>query len=132
MFDSVFYMMIKSEDGTFGVPLEILVEKFPAKIDIGTGPNPKTVPIVIAESIRAMSTMDLRVEGIFRKNGNIKRLKTVTEALDFDPLAVNFSEDNQIQLAALIKKFLREMPEPLMTFKLHKLFISSQSKLCIL
>ena len=45
------------EDGTFGVPLETLLEKYPAKIDMGSGPNPKTVPFVVAESIRAMNTM---------------------------------------------------------------------------
>ncbi len=31
-----------------------------------------------------------------------------------------------MQLAALLKKFLRELPDPLMTFKLHKLFVMSQ------
>jgi hypothetical protein len=32
-----------------------------------------------------------------------------------------------VQLAALLKKFLRDLPDPLLTFKLHKLFIASQS-----
>jgi hypothetical protein len=36
------------------------------------------------------------------------------------------SQDNPVQLAALLKKFLRELPDPLMTFKLHRLFVSSQ------
>lgn len=118
----------QKEDGTFGVPLEVLMERCSAKIDMGMGPNPKNVPFIIAESIRAMSGMDLRVEGIFRKNGNIKRLKTVTEELDQDPFDADFADDNQIQLAALIKKFLRDLPEPVMTFKLHRLFICSQSE----
>jgi hypothetical protein len=33
-----------------------------------------------------------------------------------------------VQIAALLKKFLRDMPEPLLTTKLHRLFIGSQSK----
>lgn len=67
------------------------------------------------------------MEGIFRKNGNIRKLKTVTENLDRDPRAVGeLKDDNPIQLAALIKKFLRDLPEPLLTFKLFKLFISTQ------
>jgi hypothetical protein len=74
--------------------------------------------------------MDLSAEGIFRKNGNIKRLKTVTDALDRDPFACDFQDDNPIQIAALLKKFLREMPDPLMTFRLHKLFVTSQCMSC--
>lgn len=34
-----------------------------------------------------------------------------------------------MQLAALLKKFFKELPDPLLTFKLHSLFIATQSKL---
>ena len=71
-------------------------------------------------------TTDMSVEGIFRRNGNIRRLNQVIEAIDRDPSSVDFTQDNPVQLAALLKKFFRELPEPLMTFKLHKLFIASQ------
>jgi hypothetical protein len=69
---------------------------------------------------------DMSVEGIFRKNGNIRRLKDLTEAIDQDLSSVDLTQDNPVQLAALLKKFLRELPEPLMTFKLHRLLIASQ------
>lgn len=71
---------------------------------------------------------DMSVEGIFRKNGNIKRLNQVAEAMDRDAASVNLVDDNPVQLAALLKKFLRDLPEPLMTFKLHKLFCAAQGK----
>lgn len=70
--------------------------------------------------------LDMSVEGIFRKNGNIRRLKELTETIDRDPSSVDLTQDNPVQLAALLKKFLRELPDPLMTFKLHRLFIASQ------
>src|ERR1700722_7747664 len=70
----------------------------------------------------------MSVEGIFRKNGNIRRLKELTEAIDRDPSAVDLTQDNPVQLAALLKKFLRDLPDPLMTFKLHKLLIATQSE----
>ncbi|KAJ8609311.1 hypothetical protein MRB53_039186 [Persea americana] len=38
----------------------------------------------------------------------------------------DLSKENAVQVAALLKKFLRDMPDPLMTFKLHKLWITSQ------
>ena len=64
----------------------------------------------------------MAVEGIFRKNGNIRRLQQISEALDKDTTAVNLSEENPVQLAALLKRWLRELPDPLLTFRLHRLF----------
>jgi hypothetical protein len=68
----------------------------------------------------------MSVDGIFRKNGNIRRLKDLTDAIDRDPSSVDLTQDNAVQLAALLKKFLRELPEPLLTFKLHRLLVASQ------
>lgn len=68
----------------------------------------------------------MSVEGIFRKNGNIRRLNDLKDAIDRDPSSVDLSQDNPVQLAALLKKFLRELPDPLMTYKLHRLFVASQ------
>jgi len=70
----------------------------------------------------------MSVEGIFRKNGNIRRLKELSDAIDKNPSSVNLAEDNPVQVAALLKKFLRDLPDPLLTFKLHRLFIASQSE----
>ena len=72
--------------------------------------------------------IDMSVEGIFRKNGNIRRLKELTDAIDRDPSSVDLTQDNAVQLAALLKKFLRELPEPLLTFKLHRLLVASQCR----
>lgn len=68
----------------------------------------------------------MSVEGVFRKNGNIRRLKDLSEALDRDPAAVNLGDENPVQLAALLKRFLRDLPDPLLTFKLFQLFIATQ------
>jgi hypothetical protein len=70
----------------------------------------------------------MSVEGIFRKNGNIRRLKELTDSIDRDPSSVDLTQDNPVQLAALLKKFLRELPDPLLTFKLHRLMVASQGK----
>ncbi|SNX87419.1 related to GTPase-activating protein of the rho/rac family (LRG1 protein) [Melanopsichium pennsylvanicum] len=112
--------------GVFGIPLEILVERNGADSTLGASAAHLRVPSFIDDVICAMKQMDLSVEGIFRKNGNIRRLKELSEALDRDSSQVNLLDDNPVQLAALLKKFLRELPDPLMTFKLHKLFVMSQ------
>ncbi|KAM0749370.1 hypothetical protein T439DRAFT_290651 [Meredithblackwellia eburnea MCA 4105] len=96
--------------GVFGIPLEVLVER--------NG----------ADSMHADGVWfsDMSIEGIFRKNGNIRRLKDLSEELDRDQGSVNLSDDNPVQLAALLKKFLRDLPDPLMTFKLFQLFLATQ------
>ncbi|TEB36504.1 RhoGAP-domain-containing protein [Coprinellus micaceus] len=113
--------------GVFGVPLELLAEREGADSMLGAARVTIRVPSFIDDVISAMRTMDMSVEGIFRKNGNIRRLKDLTEALDRDPSSVDLTQDNPVQLAALLKKFLRDLPDPLMTFKLHRLLIASQS-----
>lgn len=70
----------------------------------------------------------MSVEGIFRKNGNIRRLNELTEQIDRDPSSVDLTQDNPVQLAALLKKFLKSLPEPLMTYKLYRLFMAAESE----
>ncbi|KAF9462867.1 hypothetical protein BDZ94DRAFT_1309201 [Collybia nuda] len=113
--------------GVFGVPLDFLVEREGSDSLLGATRETLRVPSFIDDVISAMRQMDMSIEGIFRKNGNIRRLKDLTEAIDRDPSSVDLSLDNPVQLAALLKKFLRDLPDPLMTFKLHRLFIASQS-----
>ncbi|KAL4073028.1 hypothetical protein V8B97DRAFT_1869469 [Scleroderma yunnanense] len=113
--------------GVFGIPLELLVEREGCDSLHGASRATLRVPSFIDDVVSAMRQMDMSVEGIFRRNGNIRRLKDLTEAIDHDPSSVDLTQDNPVQLAALLKKFLRELPEPLMTYKLHRLLIASQS-----
>ena len=111
--------------GVFGVPLDGLVSREGAESTNGVGPGALRVPAIVDDAISGMRQMDMSVEGVFRKNGNIKRLRETAEAIDANE-APDFTRDNPVQVAALLKKFLRELPDPLLTFKLNKLFLSSQ------
>ncbi|KAF5388648.1 hypothetical protein D9757_004814 [Collybiopsis confluens] len=115
----------KKKTGTFGVPLELLVSQEGVDSLLGASRATLRVPSFVDDVISAMRQMDMSVEGIFRKNGNIRRLGQLAEGIDRDPLSVDLSQDNAVQLAALLKKFLRELPEPLMTSKLYKLWVAA-------
>jgi hypothetical protein len=115
--------------GAFGVSLDYLVEKEGTESGHGVGPGALRIPTLIDDAVSAMRQMDMSVEGVFRKNGNIRRLKELAELIDTKYEQVDMSKEGPVQIAALLKKFLREMPDPLMTFKLHRLFVASQSKL---
>ncbi|KAF3940970.1 hypothetical protein ABW19_dt0207827 [Dactylella cylindrospora] len=112
--------------GVFGVPLEQLVERDHAESSLGIGPGTLRVPALLDDAITAMKQLDMSVEGVFRKNGNIRRLKELTAMIDAGNENVDLVSEGPVQIAALLKKFLREMPDPLLTFKLYKLFIASQ------
>jgi hypothetical protein len=114
--------------GVFGANLETVIEKDGIDSTNGVGPGALRIPAVIDDSIAAMRQTDMSVEGVFRKNGNIRRLKDLAELIDQKDESVDLSKENPVQIAALLKKFLRDMPEPLLTTKLHRLFIGSQSK----
>jgi len=113
--------------GVFGVPLDVIIERDGADSTDGIGPGTLRIPAIVDDTVNTMRQMDLSVEGVFRKNGNIKRLNESMAIIDKDGCdAMDFSKENVVQIAALLKKYLRELPDPLLTFKLHRLFIASQ------
>lgn len=117
----------KKKTGVFGVSLEQQVEKYGVSTTFGVGPTQLRIPAFVDECVSAMRQMDMSVEGIFRKNGNIRRSKELAEMTDKNPDKTGMlTEENPIQLAALFKRYLRELPDSLLTFKLQKLWLSSQ------
>ncbi|WVQ81510.1 hypothetical protein IAT38_003634 [Cryptococcus sp. DSM 104549] len=116
----------KKGTGVFGQPIEVLVEKSGVETtQLGSTSAPLKVPEFIEDIISTMRNQDMSVEGIFRKNGNIRKLQLLVEQIDKDPTTVDLSQEPAMQLAALLKRFLRELPEPLLTFRLHKLFCAT-------
>ncbi|KAF8273215.1 hypothetical protein EI94DRAFT_1716604 [Lactarius quietus] len=111
--------------GLFGVPLELLVEREGADTLHGASRATLRVPSFIDDVISAMRQMDMSVEGIFRKTGNIRRRKELIVALDRDSSSVDWSTEHPVQIAALLKQFFRDLPDPLLTFKLHRLLLAS-------
>jgi hypothetical protein len=70
----------------------------------------------------------LYTEGLFRKNGNIRGIKELCETINASPEREEwidyFRAQPIVQLTAFVKKFLRELPEPLLTHKLYKSFMA--------
>jgi hypothetical protein len=110
--------------GVFGVPLEVIIERDGAESTDGVGPGTLRIPAVVDDIISSMKQMDLSVEGVFRKNGNIKKLGEIVEKLDKEE-EVDFSSTHVVQVAALLKRYLRELPDPLMTHKLYRLWLAA-------
>jgi hypothetical protein len=112
--------------GIFGVPLDVIIDKDGADSTDGVGPGTLRIPAIIDDIISSMRKMDLSVEGVFRKNGNIKKLAEMCERIDREGCDnINFTELPVVQVAALLKRYLRELPDPLMTHKLYRLWLTA-------
>ncbi|KAJ7379041.1 Rho GTPase-activating protein 1 [Desmophyllum pertusum] len=69
-------------------------------------------------SVKFLRETALEVEGIFRRSGNMRTIKDITQMFN-KGFAVRYSDPEDIHCAAVImKRFLRELPEPILTFKL--------------
>ncbi|KAF2750572.1 RhoGAP-domain-containing protein [Sporormia fimetaria CBS 119925] len=111
---------------TFKKPLEYLVENYGAESTDGVGPGTLRVPPLLQDAITAMRNMDMSVEGVFRKNGNLRALRELEEEVDAKGVEqVDLNSKNPVILANLLKRFLRGMPDPVLTLKLYRLFMTA-------
>lgn len=85
------------------------------------------IPVVMSTSVKFLREYGLEVEGIFRRSANIKTVKDFCSMFDAGH-SVTYNNPDDVHCAAvIIKKFLRELPEPLMTFNLYDIIIASTS-----
>uniref|UniRef100_A0A3P9MB54 Rho GTPase activating protein 1 n=1 Tax=Oryzias latipes TaxID=8090 RepID=A0A3P9MB54_ORYLA len=94
----------------FGVPLSQLRQR---------SPDGDPVPMVMKDTINFLSEQGVEIEGIFRRSANVTLVKEVQAKYNSGE-PVNFRDMEDVHLAAVIlKTFLRELPEPLLTFQLY-------------
>ncbi|KAH9021711.1 RhoGAP-domain-containing protein [Lactarius deliciosus] len=113
----------RKKKGLFGVPLELLVERDGVESLLGASRAALRVPCFVNDAISAMRQMDMAVD--FRKTGSIRRRKELVATLDRDLSSVDFSRERPQEIASLLKQFLCEIPDPLLTLKLQGLFIAA-------
>lgn len=93
----------------FGVPLKLLRQRS----------DGDSVPVVMRDTITFLLEQGLEIEGIFRRSANVTLVKDVQLRYNSGE-TVNFRELEDVHLAAVIlKTFLRELPEPLLTYQLY-------------
>lgn len=94
----------------FGVPLTTLRQR---------SADGEAVPVVMRDTISFLSERGLEMEGIFRRSANVTLVKEVQQRYNSGEV-VNFYDMEDVHLAAVIlKTFLRELPEPLLTYQLY-------------
>jgi Rho GTPase-activating protein RGD1 len=106
---------------TFGVPLDIIITRENA-----------TLPLIVAQCIIAIDQFGLNAEGIYRKSGSASNLAKLRRLFDFEPESVDFRTEAGFYgdihaVAGILKQFLRDLPEPLLTQGFYAEFIRVSS-----
>ncbi|ELR18936.1 RhoGAP domain containing protein [Acanthamoeba castellanii str. Neff] len=92
----------------------------------GCARNPTTslLPIVCERAFEVLDTRGVELEGIFRVSGSTALLNELKQRFDRgEDVDLGFAEVHTV--AGLLKLYLRELPEPLMTFRLYEPFITA-------
>ncbi|XP_045483027.1 unconventional myosin-IXa-like isoform X2 [Harmonia axyridis] len=97
----------------FGVPLVNLISE------------ENKIPVVIERLLHVIELNGLYTEGIYRKSGVNSKIKELKTRMDEYPNEVEFEKYQVHVLASVLKSFLREMPEPLLTFECYENFITA-------
>ncbi|XP_048886036.1 rho GTPase-activating protein 1 [Brienomyrus brachyistius] len=94
----------------FRVPLSLLSERNADK---------EGIPLVMRETVAFLKECGLQTEGIFRRAANVTLVKSIQNRYNSGEV-VDLYELGDVHLAAVIlKTFLRELPEPILTYQLY-------------
>ncbi|XP_038029307.1 rho GTPase-activating protein 8 isoform X8 [Anas platyrhynchos] len=77
------------------------------------------IPPVMKETVSYLKRKGLQVEGLFRRSASVQTIKDVQKLYN-QGKSVNFDYYHDIHIPAVIlKTFLRELPQPLLTFECY-------------
>ncbi|XP_068128032.1 uncharacterized protein [Hyperolius riggenbachi] len=94
----------------FGVTLEYLKNKHQGEL----------IPPVVEQTVSYLKAKGLRTEGLFRRSVAVHIIKDIQRLYNLGK-PVNFDEYGDVHIAAgILKTFLRELPEPLLTFDSYR------------
>ncbi|KAJ8948856.1 hypothetical protein NQ318_013509 [Aromia moschata] len=83
------------------------------------------IPPVVKQCVEYLDTPDaLETEGIFRRSANAVKVRTLKEIANSGQ---RLTFDDPHEAAVLLKKFLRELKEPLLTYELYDEIVQFQS-----
>ncbi|XP_054835743.1 unconventional myosin-IXb isoform X3 [Eublepharis macularius] len=95
-----------------------------------------SVPLVMEKLLEYVEMHGLYTEGIYRKSGSANRMRELKQFLQADPNSVQLENYPVHTIAGIFKQWLRELPDPLMTFAQYNDFLRAvelpgkQEQLC--
>ncbi|XP_035827402.1 rho GTPase-activating protein 45 isoform X1 [Aplysia californica] len=97
---------------TFGVDFQEQVDTFQT-----------TVPPIVSKCLMEIERRGVMIKGIYRVSGVKSRVEQLCQKFDIDPEAVDLTDIPPNIISNVLKLYLRQLPEPLLTFRLYSDFI---------
>nr|XP_044633999.1 rho GTPase-activating protein 8 isoform X4 [Equus asinus] len=105
----------------FGVSLQYLKDKNQGEL----------IPPVLRATVTHLRQKGLRTEGLFRRSASVQTVREV-QRLYNQGKPVDFDDYGDIHIpAAILKTFLRELPQPLLTFEAYEQILGITSATCV-
>uniref|UniRef100_A0A7S4NR34 Rho-GAP domain-containing protein n=1 Tax=Paramoeba aestuarina TaxID=180227 RepID=A0A7S4NR34_9EUKA len=97
-----------------------------SRFDQEVNPDALPVPTPILRLIEFLNDHCLSVEGIFRLSGNQNEVDIERRKIDaWEPVEYSSVKDAHL-VSGLLKKYLRDLPEPLLTYELFGAFLATK------
>ncbi|KJE90563.1 hypothetical protein CAOG_01863 [Capsaspora owczarzaki ATCC 30864] len=113
----------------FGIPLDTVLDKEKSKVERDKN-DYRIAPIFLVRTFEYLMDMAMTSEGLFRKAGSANRIRILRDHCEASRGDVDLYELEAVHpndVAAILKQFLRELPEPLLTEKFSDTFIATQA-----
>ncbi|XKL63586.1 hypothetical protein PGB90_005950 [Kerria lacca] len=90
------------------------------------------IPVIVEKCINFVYAHGSMSEGIYRRSGSNSSITKLLSAFRQDSWSVQLSrqEYTEYDVASVLKRFFRDLPEPLFTVQLHKLFCNAPAIEC--
>ncbi|XP_052774579.1 rho GTPase-activating protein 100F-like [Mya arenaria] len=108
-------------DGVFGVDLDTVIKREHSSAH---------VPLLVLKSIAEIERRGMEVVGIYRLCGSSRRKAQLREAFEKNAANVDLSPENVSDIhviTGVLKDYLRELPEPLVTNALYQMMLDALS-----
>ncbi|XP_046855008.1 rho GTPase-activating protein 44-like isoform X2 [Xenia sp. Carnegie-2017] len=108
--------IVRTNSSTFGCPLGKHLES-----------TKREIALVLEECVRYLYEHGLNVEGLFRIAGQSTKVKKLKVSFDAGLADLSSEEYDVHAVTGVLKQYLRELPEPLMTYELYHEWIEAGS-----
>ncbi|XP_041360418.1 rho GTPase-activating protein 45-like isoform X2 [Gigantopelta aegis] len=98
---------------TFGVDFQEQVAQFK-----------REVPPIISKCLSEVEKRGMDIKGIYRVSGVKSKVENLCQRFDMEPEIVDLEEQHPNVISNVLKLYLRQLPEPLLTFRLYGDFIN--------
>ncbi|XP_025111393.1 rho GTPase-activating protein 45-like isoform X3 [Pomacea canaliculata] len=97
---------------TFGVDFQEQVERYKSQ-----------VPPIMTKCLAEIERRGVMIRGIYRVSGVKSKVESLCQRFDINPELVDLEEVHPNIISNVLKLYLRQLPEPLLTFRLYSDFI---------